>query len=71
MKELILIETSQSQQVKKLLEQAHISYKVYQEPNQKENLFANYNQAVQDQLREQEAKELENAEEEDIVNEEW
>jgi hypothetical protein len=70
MKELILIETSQSQQVKKLLEQAHISYKVYQEPNQKENLFANYNQAVQDQLREQEAKELENAEEEDIVNEE-
>lgn len=71
MKELILIETSQPQQVKKLLEQAHISYKVYQEPSQKENLFMNYNQAVKDQSREQEAQELENAEEEDIVNEEW
>ena len=71
MKELIIIEASQSQQVKKLLEQAHIDYKVYQEPSSKESLFANYDQAIQDKLREQEARELENAEEEDIVNEEW
>ena len=70
MKELIIIEASQSQQVKKLLEQAHIDYKVYQEPSPKESLFANYDQAIQDQVREQEARELENAEEEDIVNEE-
>ena len=69
MKELILIETNQPQQVKKILEQAHINYKVY--PSSSQSLFANYNQAIQDQLREQEAQELENAEEEDIVNEEW
>ena len=46
MKELIIIETSQSQQVKKLLEQAHISYKVYQES--KQSLFAHYHQALKD-----------------------
>lgn len=71
MKELIIIETSQVQQVKKLLEKSHIVYKVYQEPNQKESLFANYGEAIKDKLREQEAQELENAEEEDIINEEW
>lgn len=70
MKELIIIETSQVQQVKKLLEKSHIVYKVYQEPNQKESLFANYGEAIKDKLREQEAQELENAEEEDIINEE-
>jgi hypothetical protein len=69
-KELILIETTQSQQVKKLLEKAHISYKIYQEPIQKESIFAHYNQALKDKPREQEAQELENAEEEDIIDEE-
>lgn len=70
MKELIIIETTQSQQVKKLLEESHIDYKVYQEPTQKESLFANYGEATKDKQREQEANELENAEEEDIINEE-
>ena len=43
-KELILIETSQPQQVKKLLEKAHIDYKVYQEPKKTApvNIFTNY-----------------------------
>lgn len=71
MKELIIIETNQAQQVKQLLKQAHIDYKAYQEPSQqKSSLFNGYNQALQNKGREQEAQELENAEEEDIVNEE-
>ena len=74
MKELIIIETNRPQQVKKLLEKSHIDYKVYQEPTQKEtkeSVFANYGEATKDKQREQEANELENAEQEDIVNEEW
>ena len=71
MKELIVIETNRPQQVKKLLDKSHIDYKVYQEPTQKEGIFANYGEATKDKQREQEANELENAEQEDIVNEEW
>ncbi len=74
MKELIIIETNRPQQVKKLLEKSHIDYKVYQEPIQKEtkeSIFASYGEATKDKQREQEANELENAEQEDIVNEEW
>ena len=73
MKEVIIIETNQAQQVKKLLEKAHIDYKAYQEPKhiKKTDIFANYGKAIKDKEREQEAKELENAEQEDIVNEEW
>ena len=71
MKELIIIETSRPQQVKKLLERAHINYKSYQEPTSQESIFAHYNQALKDKEREKEAQELENAEEEDIIDEEW
>ncbi len=71
MREIIIIETSQAQQVKKLLEKAHIDYKAYQEPNQRQSPFANYGEAIKDKQRELEANELENAEEEDIINEEW
>lgn len=71
MKELIIIETSRPQQVKKLLEKSCIDYKVYQEPIQRESLFANYGEATKDKQRELEANELESAEEEDIINEEW
>jgi len=71
MKELIIIETNQPQQVKKLLDKSHIDYKVYQEPTQKKSIFANYGEAIKDKQRELEANELENAEQEDIVNEEW
>jgi hypothetical protein len=70
MKQLIIIETSQPQKIKKLLNQEQISYKIYQEPTQKESIFAHYNQALKDKPREQEAQELENAEEEDIIDEE-
>jgi hypothetical protein len=71
MKELIIIETNRPQQVKKLLDKSHIDYKVYQEPTQKESIFANYGEAIKDKQRELEANELENAEQEDIVDEEW
>jgi hypothetical protein len=37
---------------------------------QKTDIFANYGEAIKDKQREQEADELENAEQEDIVNEE-
>ena len=43
----------------------------YIEMKSKENIFANYGEAIKDKEREKEARELENAEEEDIINEEW
>lgn len=60
-KELILIETSQAQQVKKLLEQAHISYKVYQEPTGekeqlKKQLIKDYQKVAKSQKRSREDK---------------
>ena len=67
MKEIIIIETAHAQPVKELLEQAKVDYKIYQEPG--ESIFANYGMALQDKEREQEAQELENSEEEDIINE--
>jgi hypothetical protein len=33
MREIIVIESNQSKQVRKLLNQAHINYKIYQEPS--------------------------------------
>src|SRR6185369_9987303 len=55
------------------LSKENINYEVYQsvKTNQKENIFASYGEATKDKKREKEAQELENAEEEDIINEEW
>ena len=67
MKEIIIIKES-ILKIKSFLEQEHISYEIYQEPV---NIFAEYGKALNDKEREQEAKELENSEEGDIINEEW
>ena len=58
MREIIIIETSQAQQVKKLLEKAHVDYKAYQEPKhiQKTDIFAKYGEAIKDKKREEELK---------------
>jgi hypothetical protein len=58
MREIIIIETSQAQQVKKLLEKAHIDYKTYQEPKhiQKIDIFANYGEAIKNKQREKELR---------------
>lgn len=75
MKELIIIETSQAQQVKELLEKSHIDYKVYQEPQhtQKTDIFANYNQAIKNKEREQELKLWDNVDLDEELNKdgEW
>jgi len=70
MRELIIIETTQIQQVKKLLEKAHIAYKVYQEPkqNQKIDIFANYGEAIKDKEREKELKLWDNADLDEKLN---
>ena len=34
MTELIIIKTNESKKVKKVLQQEHINYEIYQEPNQ-------------------------------------
>ncbi|RIA82830.1 hypothetical protein C1645_743498 [Glomus cerebriforme] len=54
------------------LDKENINYEIYQsiKTNQKEKNFASYGEAIQDKEREKEAHELENAEEEDIINEE-
>ncbi|MCE8163569.1 MAG: hypothetical protein I3273_03540 [Candidatus Moeniiplasma glomeromycotorum] len=54
-----------------MLDQEKVPYKIYQEPIQKESIFANYGETIKDKEREIEARELENAEEEDVINEEW
>src|SRR5437763_4505031 len=53
------------------LNKENINYEVYQsvKANQKESVFTHYDKALKDKEREKEAQELENAEEEDIVNE--
>ena len=55
------------------LSKENINYEVYQsvKTNQKESVFAHYGEALKDKDREKEAQELENAEEEDIINEDW
>ena len=66
MKELIIIETNQAQQVKKLLDQAQINYKIYREPKKTppKDIFANYDKAIKDKEREKEAEAWENLEDE-------
>jgi hypothetical protein len=54
MREIIMIETNQSQQVKKMLEKAHIVYKIFQEPKKSVNIFANYGEIIKDKEREKE-----------------
>jgi len=57
MKEVIIIETTRPQKLKKFLGQEHFAYKVYQEPKnpQKSDIFANYGEAIKNKKR---AKEL-------------
>lgn len=75
MKELIIIETTQTQQVKKVLEKAHIDYKIYQAPkqSQKIDIFANYGKAIKDKEREKELKLWDNADLDEELNKngEW
>jgi hypothetical protein len=54
------------------LSEENINYEVYQsiKTDQEESIFASYGGAVKDKQREQEAQGLENAEEEDVINEE-
>jgi hypothetical protein len=58
MKEIIIIETNRPQPVKELLENAHINYKVYQEPQKPErvDIFANYGEVIKNKEREEELK---------------
>ena len=70
MRELIIMETNQAQQVKKLLEKAHVDYKVYQEPKhiQKIDIFANYGEAIKDKEREKELKLWDNTDLDEELN---
>ena len=73
MTELIIIKTNNIDELKNVLLKNKVQYQIIHSENL-ENLsrplFADYDRVLQDQNREQEAKELENAEEEDIVDEE-
>jgi hypothetical protein len=64
---------SKLESLEKYLNKENINYEVYQsiKTNQKENIFSSYDKAIKDKEREREAQKLENAEEEDIINEEW
>ena len=70
MREIIIIETSQAQQVKKLLEKAHVDYKAYQEPKhiQKTDIFAKYGEAIKNQEREKELRLWDNADLDEQLN---
>ena len=75
MKEIIIIETQQGEKIKSLLNREKVNYQIVYDKllssSHQESIFAKYGEAIKDKERETEAKELENAEEEDIVNEEW
>ena len=70
MREIIIIETNQAKPIKKLLEKAHVDYKVYQEPEhiQKIDIFANYGRAIKDKEREKELKLWDNADLDEELN---
>ncbi len=57
MKEVIIVETTRPQKLKRFLGQEHFTYKVYQEAkhSQKLDIFANYGEAIKNKKR---AKEL-------------
>src|SRR4051812_37590040 len=59
--------------LEKYLSKENINYEVYHsiKTNQKESIFDSYWEAIKEKGREKEVQELENAEEEDIINEEW
>ena len=63
---------SKLESLEKYLDRENINYEVYQsiKTDQEESIFASYGEIIKDKQREQEAQELENAEEEDVVNEE-
>ena len=78
MKEIIIIK-EKAPQIKKMLDQKGFSYELYQEPVQtetnklreyiemksKENIFANYGEAIKDKEREKEIALWDQADEED------
>jgi hypothetical protein len=70
MREIIIIDVNQSQQARKVLEKAHIDYRVYQEPktSQKRDIFANYGEAIKDKEREKELKLWDNVDSEETLN---
>ena len=77
--EIIIINKENSGEIKQFLRSKGINYETYNSatPNfqqlraKKVEMFADYGEALKDKERETEAKDLENSEEEDIVNEEW
>jgi hypothetical protein len=56
MKEIIIVETTQPQKLKRFLQQENFNYKVYQEPkhSQKSDIFANYGKAIKNKKRNEE-----------------
>ena len=63
-----MIETNQSQQVKKMLEKAHIDYKIFQEPKKSVNIFANYGEIIKDKEREKELNLWDNVDTDEELN---
>jgi len=70
MKEIIIIETNKPQKLKNFLNKEHFSYRVYQEPinKQKTDIFAKYDQAIKDKEREKELKLWDNADLDEQLN---
>lgn len=70
MKEIIIIETTQSQKLKKFLQQENFAFKVYQEPkhSQKTDIFAKYGEAIKDKKRNEELALWDNADLDEELN---
>ncbi|CAI2186710.1 4792_t:CDS:2 [Funneliformis geosporum] len=75
MKEIIIIETDSGQKIKSLLDREQVNYQIVYDKllssSRQESIFVKYGEALKDKGREAEAKELENSEQEDIIDEEW
>jgi cupin superfamily acireductone dioxygenase involved in methionine salvage len=75
MKEILIIKTDQGEKIKSFLNKEGVFYETYQDPHnsEKENIFANYDQAIKDQEREQELSLWDNVDLDEKLNKdgEW
>lgn len=70
MAELIIIKTDNGRSIKKWLQEKHIVYETYREPKKsfKKNIFAHYDQAIQNKKRDKELELWDNTDSDEELN---
>jgi hypothetical protein len=65
MNQLIIIRTNKAEKIRNFLDQEKQNYKVFNQTQRQKDLFANYQEAINDKEREAEITLLDQAQEED------